>query len=65
MSKEAMATVVTTDKGTFDINGIAPIGTVREIAISKYSAAWMRPKNKTEEKKIDKYFSALTDEGAE
>lgn len=65
MAEETTITVVTFEKGTFDINGIAPIGTVRKIPISKFSAAWMRPKTKADEKKIEVYVTNLSAKGAE
>lgn len=37
--------VVTTEPGTFGVEGIASIGTERVIPVTAFSKSWMRPKS--------------------
>lgn len=50
---EATITIVTTAKGTLGAGGIVPVGTVAEIAVTAFSANWMKPKTQADKKKID------------
>ena len=62
MAKEeevVMIDVITTERGTFGTEGIAPIGTHRSIPVGDFSKNWMRPKAAKDAKAIQAMIANL------
>ena len=59
MSDPVLIRVITTAPGTFSSReGIAEVGTIKEIPVEAYSSVWMQPANKAASDAIKKAVGA-------
>jgi hypothetical protein len=49
-----MVDIVTTDRGTFGPEGLAPVGTKRTIHYTAFSDKWMKPANLMSQQRLKK-----------
>ena len=49
-----MIDIITTDRGTFGLEGIAPVGTRRSIHYTAFSEKWMKPANLMSQQRLKK-----------
>ena len=59
---KGMINIITTDRGTFGLEGIAPVGTKRLIHFTEFSEKWMKPADLISAQRLKKLRK---EEGAE